>query len=125
MNPLSRVGCAALLTIASLCFGVDTTKGMLKGRVVDVGEHAPITQGVYILVHRSGVADAVDDAKLIVNRRGEFSVELEPGLYDVFVSGEPGFNPTCRQVEIKGHETFRFDAVLSVNEEVMQQNRRQ
>src|SRR6266403_1927458 len=101
MKPLRRGGCAALLALASLCFGVDTKNGMLKGRVVDVGEHAPIIRGVYILVHRSGVADAADDVKLTVNRTGEFSVELAPGLYDVFVSGERGFNPSCRQVEIK------------------------
>ena len=81
----------------------------LRGSVVDKLEHAPISN-VYVLAHRDGGTDV----HVRTDKGGKYSVQLPPGIYDVFVSADR-FPPTSRKVEITPDGMMVFDAVLEFN----------
>jgi hypothetical protein len=55
-----------------------------------------------------------DDKIAITNQSGQFSVELPPGVYDVFVAAA-GFSPHCEKVPLKGKQFRPYKAQLKVS----------
>ena len=45
---------------------------------------------------------------------GHFSLELPPGVYDIFLSAN-GFSPHCEKISLKKNETLIYKARLKVS----------
>jgi hypothetical protein len=109
MIGLHRV--VVLLSLVALAFGGfadEKPKGILKGRIVDNYEHAPISRA-YVLVH----SYTDNDVRASVDMDGKFSVALPAGYYDVFISA-PGFDPACRHFEIESKKTSEYNVALGM-----------
>jgi hypothetical protein len=96
-------------------------KGLLKGTVVD-GEGAAIGRarvlvrwdpsGAHVgLVTNVGLPE---DLAVETNKNGEFSSEVPPGFYDLFVSAM-AFSPECRKVRIQPGETANYEFKLKAD----------
>ena len=55
-----------------------------------------------------------DDEIAMTNQNGQFSVELPPGVYDVFVAAA-GVSPHCEKVSMKGKQFRPYKAQLRVS----------
>lgn len=78
----------------------------VRGKVVDTIEHAPI-RNAYVLAHRDGSMDKTTRT----DGTGSYSIELPPGIYDVFISAS-AFSPACRKIDVQPDGMMIFDAVL-------------
>ena len=88
----------------------------LYGKVKD--DNGALIPFAVVLVHpdRGPTGKAPDlstDIKLKVNERGEFSVQLDPGLYDVVVFASV-FSPQCAKVRIT-EEAGQRDFTLHID----------
>jgi hypothetical protein len=93
---------------------------VLKGVVRD-SSNTPIS-GAMVLVHWDSAGSTVglksnigigEDLNIRTKDDGTFSVDLPPGLYDVFAAS-PAFTPSCRKVRLQPNDAveivFRMDA---------------
>jgi hypothetical protein len=55
-----------------------------------------------------------EDKIATADANGEFSLDLPPGFYDVFISA-PEFSPHCEKVRLNGKGTKRFEVKLKVS----------
>ena len=97
-----------LMTVVS---GANPSNGVLKGRVVDFGEHAPISRA-FILVHAHGSES--DGVRVAIDNSGYFSAELPSNFYELFISSQ-GFFPACEQVKVEPGKTVMYNAVLRMS----------
>jgi hypothetical protein len=113
---------SCLLTVFSLALSnFASTNGMLKGKVTD-SEGAAIRHAT-VRVHwdesgaRVGLKSNVgikEDLTVNTNEGGEFSIELPPGFYDVFISAN-AFTPQCRKVRVRSGEIATFSPKLNAD----------
>ena len=107
----------------SLLFGFtafSADPGTLSGTVMDE-QGAAIPNGRVIAHWDSAGLDDVkenigmrDDKIATTDSTGHFSLELPPGVYDVFVAA-PGFSPHCEKLTLKTQETHRYEVRLKVS----------
>ena len=109
----------SVLSMVTLAFPV--ANGTLKGAVTD-SEGAAIRHAT-VRIHwdesgaRVGLKTNVgikQDLTASTNERGEFSMEVPPGFYDVFISAN-GFTPQCRKVRVRPGETASFSPKLNAD----------
>jgi|SRR5579883_77157 hypothetical protein len=109
----------SVLSMATLAF--PSANGTLKGIVTD-SEGAAIRHAT-VHVHwddsgaRVGLKTNVgikQDLTASTNERGEFSMEVPPGFYDVFISAN-AFTPQCRKVRVRQGETASFSPKLNAD----------
>ncbi len=114
-----KLSCVALFVSVSLATVSSTAR--IKGVVTD-SEGAAI-HGARVLLHwdQSGAgvglksnAGLKRDLILETDAKGEFTAELPPGFYDVFVTAS-AFSPECRKIRIKPGETATYKATLKVD----------
>lgn len=55
-----------------------------------------------------------EDITAMTDSNGEFSVDLPPGFYDVFVSAI-SFSPHCDKTRLKGNETKKYEVRLKLS----------
>ncbi|WP_109484813.1 carboxypeptidase-like regulatory domain-containing protein [Occallatibacter savannae] len=55
-----------------------------------------------------------EDRFATTDKKGEYSLELPPGFYDVIATAT-AFSPHCEKIRIKGKATKRHDVVLKVS----------
>jgi hypothetical protein len=92
----------------------------LSGTVMDQ-QGAAIPNGRVIVHWGSAGLDGVkqnigirDDKIARADSTGHFSLELPPGVYDVFVT-EPGFSPHCEKLTLKAQEMHHYEVRLRVS----------
>ena len=111
---------AGIITLCMVTFSQASASGILTGVVTDpVGAVLP---GTLIRIERWG-SDASkhpvieNEFSVYTDAKGQFSIELVPGLYDVFVSS-PTFSPVAKKVNVDagGRTLFspqlRFDPLI-------------
>jgi len=110
------------LTSAVMFSVVLLAESSLNGTVRD--SSGGVISGAVIIVHwdpsGSGNKEMRPDAILGSGLKGEFSVQLQPGFYDVFVSS-PAFTPLCRKIRIRDGRSIRFDPRLPADALVIQE----
>jgi hypothetical protein len=121
---MKMVNCIALcLALAVAAFG--ETK--VTSTVTD--ESGAAISGAMILIHWDSAGSTVGlntnvgikkDLVLTTDARGNFSVELPPGFYDLFVSAM-AFTPACRKIRLKGAATSEVRFRLAVDPKVTQE----
>jgi hypothetical protein len=92
----------------------------LTGTILD--DMGAVIPDARVIIHWDAVGlDSVkenvgtkDDKIAITNQSGQFSVELPPGVYDVFVEAA-GFSPHCEKVPLKGKQFRPYKAQLKVS----------
>ena len=112
-----KLVCAAFL--ACVCSAIaDSPSSTLKGVVTDP-EGAGISDA-RILIHWDpsgadvGLTSNVglpSDLSIKTNNMGEFTTQLPPGFYDVFVSAL-AFTPDCRKIRVMSGKTAIFDSKI-------------
>ena len=101
-----------LLSVITFALGIPAVDdGTLAGKVANIADGAGL-RNVYILIHRSG--SEANEIHAHTDRDGRLNVRLEPGFYDVFVSGG-GLSPTCAKVEIVGGKETKYMFKLGVS----------
>ena len=109
----------SVLSMVTLAF--PNANGTLKGAVTD-SEGAAIRHAT-VRIHwdesgaRVGLKTNVgikQDLTASTSERGEFSMEVPPGFYDVFISAN-GFTPQCRKVRVRPGETASFSPKLNAD----------
>lgn len=86
-----------------------------------IGRVLPIPNG-RVIVHwdsagLEGIEENIgikDDKIATTDSAGHFSLELPPGVYDVFVT-DPGFSPHCEKLTLKAQEMHRYEVRLKVS----------
>jgi hypothetical protein len=107
-----------LLCFGHACSATSIRKhGTLEGNVSDAAEDAPI-QTAFIFVHRSGTSDV----SARPDGRGDFQLNLAPGLYDIFVAAD-GFAPRCKVIEMKASQVTSYRVKLKPDAEHLQADR--
>jgi Carboxypeptidase regulatory-like domain len=108
------VGCVLTLICASLLSGAP--QFVIAGRVTD-SEGAAIAKA-RVLVHwdpsgskvgLTGNVGTAQDADVLTDSNGDYSANVPPGFYDVFISA-PMFTPTAAKVIVKQGQS----AILSM-----------
>jgi hypothetical protein len=92
----------------------------LSGTVVDSA--GAVIPNTHVIVHwdsagLDGVKDNIgvnDDKSATTDAAGHFSLELPPGVYDVFVASA-GFFPRCEKLTIKVKEIHPYRVQLEVS----------
>lgn len=117
---LTKLGIlVSVLVMGTLAF--PAANGTLKGVVTD-SEGAAIRHAT-VRVHwdESGAGVGLktnvgikQDLTANTNEKGEFSLEVPPGFYDVFISAN-AFTPQCRKVRVRPGETASFSPKLSTD----------
>lgn len=109
-----------LLACALAARGFPSHAGKLVGTVTDQSGGA--LGGARGIVHwdaesskaKLRLAAGLDhDLAFQTDERGAYSVELPPGVYDVFVSS-PAFYPSCSKLLVEGDRETRFDTFLKI-----------
>ena len=101
MNLLLRtVICSALLLNAGTAL---SSTNSISGTVKD-SEGAVIDRAT-ITIHRDSSVVGKENADRVVtsDKNGQFTVEVAPGFYDIFVSA-PAFSPQCTKVRARDVE---------------------
>ena len=113
-----------VVTILLLSFPPPPPRTTVKGTVTDPdGAVIPNTDVVVHwdpAGHGAQIKDNVgikEDVQVRTDMAGEFTVNLPPGFYDLFVSSS-GFTPTCRKVRIKAGKHADYSFTLEVNAQV-------
>jgi hypothetical protein len=99
---------------------VSATAGTLSGAVRD--SEGAVISDTHVVVHWDSsdsnyLKDNLgikEDIATTTDSSGHFSLELPPGLYDVFVTGG-AFTPRCDKVRLKGQEARTYDVKLKVS----------
>lgn len=109
----------SLVLVLAVCASAGPSNtSVIKGVVRD-SEGAAIG-GAYVLIHWDSSGSTVglttnlgskEDTRVTTNRTGEFSVEVPPGFYDVFVSAM-SFSPQCRKIRVRAGETSTYSPKL-------------
>jgi hypothetical protein len=117
---LTKLGIlVSVLMTATLAF--PAANGTLKGVVRD-SEGAAIRHAT-VRVHWDDSGAGVglktnvgikQDLTANTNERGEFSVDVPSGFYDVFISAN-AFTPQCRKVRVRPGETASFSPKLNAD----------
>jgi Carboxypeptidase regulatory-like domain len=55
-----------------------------------------------------------EDITVTTDAKDEFSLDLPPGFYDVFVSAI-SFSPRCDKIRLEGNETKKYEAKLKLS----------
>jgi|SRR5580658_1491825 hypothetical protein len=109
------------LTVILVCTPAIGQQSTLTGSVTD-SEGAAVSRAL-IIIHWDSSGSEIglrtnvgtkEDAKVATNREGQFSIELPPGFYDVFVTS-PSFSPNCRKIRILPARRTTFTAKLSAD----------
>jgi protocatechuate 3,4-dioxygenase beta subunit len=103
-----------------LCVGNPGGAATLSGAVRD-SEGAAIP-GAHVVVHWDSAGtnylkDNIrtnEDKIATTDEDGEFSFDLPPGFYDVFISA-PAFSPHCEKIRLSGKATKKFGVKLKVS----------
>jgi hypothetical protein len=93
----------------------------LSGTVLD--SEGAVIANAHVIVHwdSSGSNYLKDnlgikqDITAASDSSGQFSLELPPGFYDVFVTS-PAFSPHCEKIRLKGNEAKTYRVRLKVSE---------
>jgi len=120
MDTLFKTAC--LLLCVFVCpASADSPKSVLRGVVTD--PEGAVIQRARIMVHwdqsgaHVGLATNVglpEDLTLETNKDGQFSSEVPPGFYDLFVSAT-AFSPDCRKVRIHPGERADYNFKLEAD----------
>jgi hypothetical protein len=109
-----------LLGYCLIAYGHPTSDGILAGAVADPsGGAIPSAHGIIRWdavssnVKLKSTAGVNHDINFRTDERGGYSVNLPPGVYDVFISSD-GFQPACQKVLVSAGKQVRFDPVLKV-----------
>ena len=95
-----------LVSVQLLCAG-ENRQITIRGMVTD--SEGAIVRDAFVVAHWDssgatvGLKDnpgTLHDVTLSTDVNGEFSAELPPGFYDIFVAAA-GFSPECRKVRLK------------------------
>ena|ERR1035438_187475 len=92
----------ALCLLAVSSFAADA--GYLKGTATD--QSGAVIDHVLVRVEHWGLDPSthhcvVDDKTVYTDEKGEYSLELPAGVYDIFFSSA-AFTPVAKKVEVKG-----------------------
>jgi carboxypeptidase family protein len=106
--------------ILLLLSAIPAKAATLSGTVLD-SEGASIAHA-YIVVHSDGAGSSYlkdnigikQDVTAASDSAGQFSLELPPGFYDVFVTA-PAFSPHCEKIRLKGNEAKTYKIKLKVS----------
>jgi Carboxypeptidase regulatory-like domain len=105
--------CLALIT-GGVALGSPATEGTLSGRITDPAGAAVAEVSVRIQhweadkLHRFAVTE---DSLLKTDMDGRYSLNLNPGLYDVFVTF-PSFLPVAKRVKVEAGKVTDFSPKL-------------
>jgi Carboxypeptidase regulatory-like domain len=107
-------------TVLLLVTAVSTGAATLSGTVRD--SEGAVIANAHVLVHwdPSGSNYLKDnlgikqDITATTDSAGQFSVELPPGFYDVFVTAM-AFTPHCDKVRLKGTEARTYEVKLKIS----------
>jgi hypothetical protein len=93
------------------------TKGTLQGVVMDF-TGAVIPNAAVRVVHwdtsEPGNPMVKEDSALKTGADGRYSIDLKPGIYDIFFSF-PIFTPVAVKVKVEAGKTFDFDPKLKMD----------
>jgi hypothetical protein len=109
-----------LLVWIVLCVATPGIAATLSGTVRD-SEGAAIPKA-HVVVHWDSTGSnylknnigAKEDKIATTDASGEFSLDLPPGFYDVFISAA-AFSPQCEKVRLNGKGTKRLGVKLKVS----------
>jgi hypothetical protein len=109
--------CISLLVLLAMTSAKAAT---LSGTIRDSG--GAVISNAHIIVHwdPSGSNYLKDnfgskqDITAVSDSKGQWSLELAPGFYDVFVMAT-AFSPQCEKVRLKGKEVKTYDVKLKVS----------
>ena len=88
----------------------------VAGSVTELPEGVPLTSA-FVLVHAFG---GKNDVVAQIDRNGQFSVTLDPGLYYIFAAAS-GFLPQCRSLKVVSGKHYRADFKLHFDSENAQE----
>jgi hypothetical protein len=108
--------CVLTIFINGSSFAADTD-GTLRGVVTDL-TGAVIPNVAVRVVHwdtsEVGNATVKEYSALKTGADGRYSVDLEPGVYDIFFSF-PIFSPVAMKVKVEAGKTLDFDTTLKLD----------
>jgi hypothetical protein len=117
-----RNGLVAALWTCLAATGLAAPAATLRGTAVD-SEGAAVGMA-HVIVHSDGSGrqdpQAEADVTLRSDERGRFSVQLEPGFYDVCVMAQAS-TPDCRKVLLKDQQTADVRVRLKIDPQVIKQ----
>jgi hypothetical protein len=105
------------LCITTLCgmAQVTTVPGTVSGRVTRTDAGGIPVEGAHVVVHYDHAGNmqpsSRPDVARATDRLGRYSVELEPGFYDVCIMAL-ALTPDCRKVLVTSGKTIEHDAAL-------------
>lgn len=100
----------AVIVLFVIGHGAAQSKTGIAGKVITKVEQSPLGN-VFILAH-SSLSNT--DVHVRSNAKGAYSIELPPGVYDLFFATE-AYSPICRKIEVQPNETVNFNVTLDVN----------
>lgn len=109
-----------LLVCIVLCVATPGIAATLSGTVRD-SEGAAIPKA-HVVVHWDSTGSTFlkdnirteEDKIATADANGEFSLDLPPGFYDVFISAT-AFSPHCEKVRLNGKGMKKFEVKLKVS----------
>jgi hypothetical protein len=110
------------LSFLLLLFATPSNKATLLGFVIDPQGGA--IPNAYLAAHcdpmvspdpANNLPCIKQDVTATADDTGRFSLELEPGLYDIFVAA-PGFFPHCEKIKLKDKESKSYQVKLEVSQ---------
>jgi hypothetical protein len=106
--------CVLTILLNGSSFAAETD-GTLRGVVTDLSG-AVIPNVVVRVVHwdTSGNATMTEDSLLKTGADGRYSMDLKPGVYDVFFSFTI-FSPVAMKVKVEAGKTLDFDTKLKLD----------
>ena len=106
--------CLLLLCLVSLAWG-EHPDGTLSGAVTDPA--GAVVANVSVRIEHwegrtaSSPAELKQDVALTTNADGHYSMDLKPGIYDVFFSSQL-FSPVAKRLKIDAGKTVHFSPKL-------------
>jgi hypothetical protein len=117
--PIATFVCILLLTL--FAYGNSPVDGKLTGTITD--EQGASIPNAYIIVRRDPIgtnprhestSETIEDVNVHSDPRGEYSIVVSPGVYDVFVSS-PGFYPSCGKIRVQDGREANFNSKLKIS----------
>jgi len=118
---MKRVAILTMLVMTSLAYAAGGNVATITGRVTD-SEGAAISHA-RVLVHWDSAGGAVgltdnvgltDDLSVFTDGKGQYSANVPPGFYDVFVRSM-GFTPLASKVRVKKGESSTYNGKMSAD----------
>lgn len=110
-----------ILAVTLSCSMAVASPGTINGRVMDSGE--AVIKGAHLLFHLDSSGQnkpAVhSDVTHETDALGQYSIQLEPGFYDVCIMAT-AFAPECSKILVTNGGTIQHDARLKADVLVMQ-----